>query len=106
MARRKHGETNIRKLTRLGGGSMGLTLPIELVDALGWKEKQKVVVQKKGRHLIIKDWKAWGSENFLYRQRQNPHGKSARDSDHENVWGFCRAWQRSEIDSTTAAVAY
>lgn len=57
MGVRKQSEQNIRKLTRLGGKSIGLTLPIELVEKLGWREKQKVKVLAKGRHLIIKDWK-------------------------------------------------
>jgi len=48
---------NIRKLTKLGGKSIGLTLPIEIVRELKWKERQKVVVKKIGRKLIIEDWK-------------------------------------------------
>ena len=48
---------NVRKLTRVARSSIGLTLPIELVRKLGWKEHQKVVVNSTGRHLIIKDWK-------------------------------------------------
>ena len=48
---------NIRKLTRLGKRSIGLTLPIDLVRELNWRERQKVVVEKKGRFLIVKDWK-------------------------------------------------
>lgn len=47
----------IRKLTKLGGKSIGLTLPIELVRELGWKEKQKVVVKRTHGGLIIRDWK-------------------------------------------------
>lgn len=35
MARRKIEEQNIRKLTKIGRGSVGLTLPIELVRELG-----------------------------------------------------------------------
>jgi len=58
MASRKLADKNVRKLSRMRGKSLGLTLPIELVNGMGWKEKQKVVVKKQGRHLIIKDWKA------------------------------------------------
>lgn len=36
---------------------MAVTLPIQLVRKLGWKERQKVVVKLTGRHLIIKDWR-------------------------------------------------
>jgi len=35
-----------------------MTLPIELVKELGWKEKQKVGSKKdEGRTLVISDWK-------------------------------------------------
>ena len=51
-------EKNIRKLTKMGGGrSIGLTLPIEMVKKLKWKEKQKVVVRLSGKKIIIEDWK-------------------------------------------------
>ncbi len=37
--------------------SISLTLPIEYIRELGWKDKQKVVVSKRGTKLIIEDWK-------------------------------------------------
>jgi len=59
MARQKIENRNIRKLTRIGNGnSICLTLPIEYVRELGWKDKQKVVVAKHGKKLIIEDWKS------------------------------------------------
>lgn len=57
MGVRKQGQQNIRKLTRLGKKSMAVTLPIDLVEKLGWRERQKVKVIQKGKHLIIRDWK-------------------------------------------------
>jgi antitoxin component of MazEF toxin-antitoxin module len=57
MPRRKSEDANIRKLTKSGNGSIGLTLPIELVRELGWKEKQKVVVKRVHGGMLIKDWK-------------------------------------------------
>jgi len=57
MAGKKFKDKNTRKLTRMGIGSLGLTLPIELVSELGWKEKQRVVVKKVRGGLLIKDWK-------------------------------------------------
>jgi len=57
MPNRKSSEQNIRKLTKLGRKSLAVTLPIELVTQLGWKEKQRVVVKRKGSKLIISDWK-------------------------------------------------
>jgi len=60
MARPTLKNKNVRKLTRMGraGGSLGLTIPIELVAELGWRERQKVVVTKRGKKLIIEDWPA------------------------------------------------
>lgn len=57
MGVRKQSEQNIRKLTKLGGKSLAVTLPVELVGELKWKEKQRVVVKKKGTKLIISDFK-------------------------------------------------
>ena len=59
MPNKKTNETGIRKLTRIGRGSVGLTLPIELVRELKWKERQKVVVKKSGSKIIIEDWKKY-----------------------------------------------
>lgn len=49
---------DIRKLTRVGKASFAVTLPVEYVAKLKWKEKQKLKVALKGRSIIIKDWKA------------------------------------------------
>ena len=58
MANRKSGETNIRKLTKLGGKSIGLTLPIELVRELGWREKQRVIVKKIKGGFTVRDYRS------------------------------------------------
>ena len=57
MGIRKKSEKKIRKLTRMGGKSLGLTLPVELVKELKWKEKQKLVVKRTRGGVLIKDWK-------------------------------------------------
>ncbi|MFC1731277.1 hypothetical protein ACFL6I_13165 [candidate division KSB1 bacterium] len=58
MARKKLEERNIRKLTRTGGGkSISVTLPIDMVRELKWRDRQKVVVTKRGKGLLIEDWK-------------------------------------------------
>ena len=57
MARRKLENKNIRKLTRIGNKSIGLTLPIEIARALKWRVKQKVVVKRRGKGILINDWK-------------------------------------------------
>jgi len=58
MANKKSGEENIRKLTRIGKKSIGLTLPIELVRELKWKERQKVVVKRIKGGLVIRDYRS------------------------------------------------
>ena len=59
MPRKKIGERNIRKLTKIAGISLGLTLPIEIVRKFGWKERQKVKLEinSRNRSILIKDWK-------------------------------------------------
>ncbi|MFT5036640.1 MAG: antitoxin component of MazEF toxin-antitoxin module [Candidatus Azotimanducaceae bacterium] len=56
MARRSLNERSIRKLTKTGGGSITVTLPIEIVRELKWRDKQKVVVTKRGKGIFIADW--------------------------------------------------
>jgi len=56
MARRKMENENVRKLSRIGDKSLGLTLPIEIIRKLKWREKQKVVVRRSGKKIIIEDW--------------------------------------------------
>lgn len=55
MARRKLEDRHIRKLLRLGKGSLCLTLPIEILRELGWKEGQKVHVHKRGSKVSIEN---------------------------------------------------
>ena len=59
MARRKKGEENIRKLNKTSGksGSYYVTLPVGVVSDLGWKDTQKLGLEKKGSTVVIKDWK-------------------------------------------------
>ena len=57
MANLDSSNRNIRKVTKIGGKSYAVTLPIEMIRQLGWKERQKVVVKKQGSKIIITDWK-------------------------------------------------
>jgi len=58
MGRKSLEDRNVRKVTKTGGGkSYAVTIPIEFIRELGWRERQKVVVEKKGKSLVIKDWK-------------------------------------------------
>ncbi len=56
MARKSLEERNIRKIGK-SATSYKITLPIEFVRELGWRDNQKVVVKKKGQSLVIEDWK-------------------------------------------------
>jgi antitoxin component of MazEF toxin-antitoxin module len=52
-------EKNIRSLTKVSGGSSyGITLPIDYIRKLKWKNKQKLDVTLYGDRIIIRDWKA------------------------------------------------
>ena len=55
MAKRSD-KKNIRNLTKTGGMSMGGTIPIDIIRKLGWKERQKVVVNLRGKKITIEDW--------------------------------------------------
>jgi len=58
--RRKLENKNIRKITKIAGGtSYAITLPIDAVRRWGWKERQKVVLEldEKNKTIKIKDWK-------------------------------------------------
>lgn len=54
--RRKLVQKNVRKVFKKSG-SYGLTIPIEIVKKLKIREGQKVLVKKKGKDIIIEDWK-------------------------------------------------
>ncbi len=57
MTTRKREEKNIRKLTKIGKQSVGVTLPIEDVRKLGWRKKQKLVVKRIRGGFEIRDWR-------------------------------------------------
>ena len=60
MGTKKVSETEVRKLQTTGeeGQSYMITLPKELVEALGWRKNQKLTVHKYGKKLIVQDWQA------------------------------------------------
>ena len=57
MPRRKADENHIRKLIRLGEGSIAVTIPIDVIRELRYREKQKVTVKRDGKRIVIEDWK-------------------------------------------------
>lgn len=52
----------IRKLTKTGTYTYYVTIPKAFIDELGWRERQRLVVRKKGLKLVIEDWKAKSSK--------------------------------------------
>jgi len=49
---------NIIKLTKSSQYSYSVTIPKEIVEKYGWKAKQKLTIEDKGRgSLEIKDWR-------------------------------------------------
>jgi len=50
-------EKNIRKVTRVGKRSLSVVVPADIVRELKIKERQKVVVKRLGKKIIIEDWK-------------------------------------------------
>lgn len=56
MSIRKLEDKNIRKILK-SGDSYAVTIPIEMINKLNWREKQKVVVKMKAKSIIVRDWK-------------------------------------------------
>ncbi|HPF02312.1 MAG TPA: AbrB/MazE/SpoVT family DNA-binding domain-containing protein [Bacteroidales bacterium] len=57
MTRRKIDQRNIRSLTKVAGGSSySVTIPIEYIRKLKWREKQKLEVKLCRDRIIISDW--------------------------------------------------
>jgi antitoxin component of MazEF toxin-antitoxin module len=56
MTRRKLDEENIRSLMKIGS-SYAITIPLEFVKKLKWREKQKIEVKMVQDRIVIKDWK-------------------------------------------------
>lgn len=51
-------KNKIRKLTRVGAArSMAVVIPAEIIDALGWRERQRLIVKKINGAVVIRDAK-------------------------------------------------
>jgi bifunctional DNA-binding transcriptional regulator/antitoxin component of YhaV-PrlF toxin-antitoxin module len=48
-------DKNIRKITRIGKTSLAVTIPIEIVRALGWREKQRVKIRRIKGGFVVRD---------------------------------------------------
>ncbi len=47
----------VRKVTRQGKRSLSVVIPAQIVDELGIRERQKLVLQREGKKIVIEDWK-------------------------------------------------
>lgn len=56
MTRRKLDEENIRSLMKIGS-SYAVTIPLDFIKKMKWKEKQKLEVKLMQDRIVIKDWK-------------------------------------------------
>jgi len=55
MARRNLRDKNIRNIQK-NQHTYSVSIPIEEIKALGWRERQRVNVRRVGTHLVIEDW--------------------------------------------------
>lgn len=65
MTRRLIQEENVRNILKVRR-SYYVSLPIQVIREFKWKEGQKVVVEKRGKEIVIKDWpirQAQGKKN-------------------------------------------
>lgn len=46
----------IRKITKNGRGTYYIAIPKDMIKELKMKERQKVVVKKYGKGILIEDW--------------------------------------------------
>lgn len=57
MGTYKAGEQGRRILAKNNTGTYMVSLPVEVIRALKWQEGQKLSVEKRGKTIIISDWK-------------------------------------------------
>lgn len=50
-------QEQIRKITVTGRETYSVTIPKKMMKDLGWRKGQKVVFEKSGEMIIIRDWK-------------------------------------------------
>ena len=55
MPRRQLVNKNVRNIQK-NQRTYSVSIPVEFIKELKWQERQKVVVRKSGKKLIIEDW--------------------------------------------------
>jgi bifunctional DNA-binding transcriptional regulator/antitoxin component of YhaV-PrlF toxin-antitoxin module len=58
-AKRKHGskDETVRKITKTGKYTYYVTIPKSYIDELGWRERQRVVVELEDDRLVVRDYR-------------------------------------------------
>lgn len=51
-------DKNVRKITKVGGKSFAVTIPVEMIRELGWREKRRVVVKRIKGGLVVRDYRS------------------------------------------------
>jgi len=52
-----HHFDDVRKIGKVGKYSYCITIPKDIVQTLGWRTSQRVVVGLEGKTIVIRDWK-------------------------------------------------
>lgn len=47
----------VRKIGKVGTYSYNITIPKAIMQGLGWRKHQRVVIAQQGDTIVIKDWK-------------------------------------------------
>ena len=55
--KRAGADESVRRLTKTGSYTYYVTIPKADIEALGWKERQKVKVRRSGHKIVIEDVK-------------------------------------------------
>jgi bifunctional DNA-binding transcriptional regulator/antitoxin component of YhaV-PrlF toxin-antitoxin module len=58
MARSKKEEREVRKLTKVGKKTIAVTIPIEIIRELGWREKQRVKIKCIRGGFVVRDYRS------------------------------------------------
>lgn len=56
MGALKAGKQNTRTIQKNNTGTYSVSLPIGIVREMKWQQGQKVVFEKRGKTIVIKDW--------------------------------------------------
>ncbi|HEX7368098.1 MAG TPA: hypothetical protein VF261_00385 [Candidatus Saccharimonadales bacterium] len=57
MGRRKIGQEKVRSIQK-SNGSYLVSIPIEIMRELKWQERQRVVITRSGKKLVIEDYES------------------------------------------------